>query len=106
MLLIGAGEMAELAARHLLTNGVSSMTVVNRTFERAVEVAERFRASPVSFDEIQDQLLKADIVVTSTAASECIITREMVKKGAQEKAEPPALSHRHRGAKGRAAGSQ
>jgi glutamyl-tRNA reductase len=80
VLLIGAGEMAELAARHLLTNGVSSMTVVNRTFERAVEVAERFRASPVSFDEIQDQLLKADIVVTSTAASECIITREMVKK--------------------------
>jgi glutamyl-tRNA reductase len=80
VLLIGAGEMAELAARHLLTNGVSSMTVVNRTFERAVEVAERFRASPVSFDEIQDQLLKADIVVSSTAASECIITREMVKK--------------------------
>ncbi len=80
VLLIGAGEMAELAARHLLTNGVSSMTVVNRTFERAVEVAERFRASPVSFDEIEDQLLKADIVVTSTAASECIITREMVKE--------------------------
>ena len=80
VLLIGAGEMAELAARHLLTNGVSSMTVVNRTFERAVEVAERFRASPVSFDEIEDQLLKADIVVSSTAASECIITREMVKK--------------------------
>lgn len=80
VLLIGAGEMAELAARHLLTNGVGSMTVVNRTFERAVEVAERFRASPASFDEIQDQLLKADIVVTSTAASECIITREMVKK--------------------------
>ncbi len=80
VLLIGAGEMAELAARHLLTNGVSSMTVVNRTFERAVEVAEHFRASPVSFDEIEDQLLKADIVVSSTAASECIITRAMVKK--------------------------
>ena len=72
--------MAELAARHLLTNGVSSMTVVNRTFERAVEVAERFRASPASFDEIEDQLLVADIVVSSTASPECIITREMVKK--------------------------
>ncbi len=80
VLLIGAGEMAELAARHLLTNGVSAMTVLNRTFERAVEVAEKFGASPVSFEEIEDQLLKADIVVTSTAATECIITREMVKK--------------------------
>jgi glutamyl-tRNA reductase len=80
VLLIGAGEMAELAARHLLTNGVSAMTVLNRTFERAVEVAERFGASPVSFEEIEGQLLKADIVVTSTAATECIITREMVKK--------------------------
>ncbi|MCP4576403.1 MAG: glutamyl-tRNA reductase [Deltaproteobacteria bacterium] len=79
VLLMGAGEMAELAARHLLTNGVSSMTVVNRTFERAVEVAERFRASPASFDEIEDQLLKADIVVSSTASPECIITRKMVK---------------------------
>ena len=72
--------MAELAARHLLTNGVSAMTVLNRTFERAVEVAERFRASPVSFDEIDDQLLQADIVVTSTASSEFIITRDMVKR--------------------------
>jgi len=80
VLLIGAGEMAELAARHLLTNGVSAMTVLNRTFERAVEVAERFGASPVSFEEIEDQLLKADIVVTSTAATEYVITREMVKK--------------------------
>jgi glutamyl-tRNA reductase len=54
--------------------------VVNRTFERAVEVAERFRASPFSFDEIEDQLLKADIVVSSTASTEFIITRKMVKK--------------------------
>jgi len=45
-----------------------------------VEVAERFRASPASFDEIEDQLLKADIVVSSTASTEFIITRKMVKK--------------------------
>ncbi|OQY44053.1 MAG: glutamyl-tRNA reductase [Desulfobacteraceae bacterium 4572_87] len=79
-LLVGAGEMAELAARHLLTNGVRSMTVINRTFERAVEVAEQFRASAASLDEIEEQLLRADIVVTSTASPECVITRKMVKK--------------------------
>jgi glutamyl-tRNA reductase len=80
VLLIGAGEMAELAARHLLTNGVSGMTVLNRTFQRAAEVAERFRASPVSLDELDAQLLNADIVVSSTASTDFILTREMVKK--------------------------
>ncbi len=80
VLLIGAGEMAELAARHLLTNGVDAMVVVNRTLERALDVAERFHASAASFSEIEEQLLKADIVVSSTASSECIITRAMVKK--------------------------
>ncbi len=80
VLLVGAGEMAELAARHLLTNGVSSMVVLNRTFERALEVAKRFGARAVSFDEMGEQLLEADIVVSSTASSQSIITREMVKK--------------------------
>ena len=89
VLLVGAGEMAELAARHLLTNGVSSMMVVNRTFERAVEVAERFRSSPASFDEIEAQLLAADIVVSSTASPEYIIDRKMVKKVLRQRRNRP-----------------
>lgn len=80
VLLIGAGEMAELAARHLVSNGVSSMLVTNRTFERAVRMAEQFHARPVSFDEIERQLLEADIVVCSTASPEHVITFEQVKK--------------------------
>jgi len=66
--------MAELAAKHLLSNGVSSVMVANRTFDRAVEVAERFNARPVSFDEIGSQLLDVDIVITSTASPEYVIT--------------------------------
>ena len=79
VLLIGAGEMAELAARHLLTNGVGSISVANRTFERAVQVAEAFDGLPVSFDEIPQQVLAADIVITSTASREFVITYSMVK---------------------------
>jgi len=79
VLLIGAGEMAELAARHLLSNGVSSMVVANRTFQRAVQVAELFGASPVSFEEITSQLEDVDIVVSSTAGQEFVITSEHVK---------------------------
>jgi len=79
VLLIGAGDMAELAAKHLMAQGVSSMVVANRTFERAVKVAGLFKARPVSFDEIGDQLLDVDIVVTSTASKEYVITYDQVK---------------------------
>ena len=79
VLLIGAGEMAELAARHLITNGVESISVANRTFERAVQVAKAFDGLPVSFDEIPQQILDADIVITSTASKEFVITHSMVK---------------------------
>ena len=78
-LLIGAGEMAELAARNLLSNGVSAMVVANRTFERAVKVAELFNAEAVSFEEIGYQLGEVDIVITSTASTGTIINRSQVK---------------------------
>jgi glutamyl-tRNA reductase len=89
VLLIGAGEMAELAARHLLSNGVSSIMVANRTFDRAVEVAERFNALPVSFDEIGSQLLDVDIVITSTASPEYVITHPQVKKSLRKRRNRP-----------------
>ncbi len=78
-LLIGAGEMAELAARHLLGQGVSSISVANRTFERAVEVAEAFRGKPVCLEEIGAELLEVDIVITSTAAPGHVIHHDQLK---------------------------
>jgi glutamyl-tRNA reductase len=80
VLLVGAGEMAELAARHLLTHGVSTLRVANRTFERAVKVAGQFNGEPVSFEEIDSELPNVDIVITSTASPGYVITREQVKK--------------------------
>lgn len=89
VLLIGAGEMAELAAKHLLTHGVSSMTVANRTFHRAVKVAEQFNARAVYFEEIEAQLVDADIVVTSTASPEYVITRDQTKKAFRKRRNRP-----------------
>ncbi|MBW1800568.1 MAG: glutamyl-tRNA reductase [Deltaproteobacteria bacterium] len=79
ILLIGAGEMAELAALHLKNHGVSSITVANRTLERAVGVAEAVGGLPVSFEEIDAQLIDVDIVITSTASPDYIITYKQVK---------------------------
>lgn len=79
VLLIGAGEMSELTARHLMGQGVKEVVVANRTFKHAVELASKFNSHPISFDEIDSYLVEADIVITSTASPQAIITRDKVK---------------------------
>lgn len=74
VLLIGAGEMCELAARHFLTNGAKGVMVTNRTFEKAQRLAEDFDGEAIPFDELFLHLHKADIVLTSTGAPHAIIT--------------------------------
>lgn len=78
-LLVGAGEMAELAAQHLISAGVSRMLVANRTLSRAIELAERFRGKAYGLEELPECLLETDIVITSTGAPGYVITRDMVK---------------------------
>ena len=89
VLLIGAGEMAELAARHLLGNGVSDIAVANRTFSRAVQVADAFSGTAVSFEEIGAELLEADIVIASTASAEYVITYDQVKRSLRKRRNRP-----------------
>lgn len=72
-LLIGAGEMAELAATHLLSAGVRDLTVVNRTLSRAEELATQFGGQAMPFENLSQALLDADIVITSTGSPTAII---------------------------------
>lgn len=72
-LLVGAGEMAELAAMHLLQAGIEEMVVVNRTHERAVDLAARFHGRAAAFAELAQCIAEADIVLTSTGSTEPII---------------------------------
>jgi glutamyl-tRNA reductase len=74
--LIGAGEMSELAARHLVERGARSIFVANRTLERAERLAAEFGGQVVPFDELYSSVERADIVITSTGASEHIFRRE------------------------------
>lgn len=67
-MLIGAGKMAELAARHLLGQGIASVIVTNRSFDRAVELARVFSGTPVPFDRFPQYLHLADVVLGSVAA--------------------------------------
>ncbi|MBT0664059.1 glutamyl-tRNA reductase [Geobacter pelophilus] len=73
VMLIGAGEMCELAAKHFLNNGVRGVMVTNRTFERAERLADEFGGRAVKFEDLFDYLHKADIILSSTGAPHCII---------------------------------
>lgn len=73
VLLLGAGEMSELTARHLVENGVNTVFVSNRRFERAALLADKFKGVAVPFEDFMKSAVKADIVITSTGAPHYII---------------------------------
>jgi glutamyl-tRNA reductase len=72
-MLIGAGEMAELAATHLISSGIASVRVSNRTYERAVQLAQQYGGKAVPFADLSEHLAEVDIVISSTGAHEPII---------------------------------
>lgn len=80
VMLIGAGEMAELAVEHLIRNRVGAVAVANRTFARAVELADRFSGQAIKFEEIADNLRKVDIIISSTGATEYVLRKDQVRQ--------------------------
>jgi glutamyl-tRNA reductase len=78
ILVLGAGKMSELTAKHLLSNGVRSVLVANRTYERAVELAEKFEGEAIRYDDLFDRMRDVDIVISSTAATHHVISRQRV----------------------------
>ena len=79
VLLIGAGEMAELAVEHLIRNKVGDIFVANRTFEAGVELAKNFNGNALRFEEIGESLKAVDIIISSTGSPDFIINRDQVK---------------------------
>jgi glutamyl-tRNA reductase len=78
VLIVGAGEICELAAQHLLREGVKRIFVTNRTWERAMEMAERFQGEAIPFSELSHALLRVDIVISSTSSSGFIVKKEEI----------------------------
>ncbi len=78
VMLVGAGEMAELAAEHLVGQGVAEVIVANRTFERAVKLAGCYHGRAIRLQELVEQLQYVDIIVSSTGASGLILNKKDV----------------------------
>jgi glutamyl-tRNA reductase len=84
-MLLGAGEMAELAARHLMSNGVNEVIVANRRYERACELAKEFSGRPVALDNFLKEMVHSDIVICSTGAPNYILVKEQMQKVMKER---------------------
>ncbi|MGD2164504.1 MAG: glutamyl-tRNA reductase [Anaerolineae bacterium] len=80
LLLIGAGGMAEMAAKVLAENGAESLSILNRTEERAEQLASRFDGNALGWERLDEALAWADIVISSTAAPHAIIRPDQVRR--------------------------
>jgi glutamyl-tRNA reductase len=85
VMLIGAGKMGDSVCRHLQGNGVSSLMVTNRTFERAVEVAAEFRGNPIHFEDLPRYLKLADLVIGCAGAPEFLLKPDAVEETLRER---------------------
>lgn len=72
----GAGEMGELAIKHLLASGAKKLTIVNRTFENARQLADRYHIKALAATELNQALIQADILISSTASNSPVINKK------------------------------
>ena len=91
LLVVGAGKVGQLAAKHLVSRGAALTVVANRTFDRASALASQFEASAQPLDSVESQLSEADIVVSSTSAREQIVSREQVERALPARKGRPLL---------------
>jgi len=89
VLLIGAGEMCELAARHLVSGGVEKVLVTNRTYERAASLAQEFKGEAIPFGEMNQGLKRVDIVISATDSSRYLIRHDQMAKVIKERKHQP-----------------
>ncbi len=88
-MLLGAGEMAELAAKHIINNGVKDIVVANRTYERGCELAKEFNGRAVKFDDFLHELVHYDILICSTGAQNYVLMKDQMHKVMKERKNKP-----------------
>jgi glutamyl-tRNA reductase len=89
VMLIGAGEMAELSARHLVNAGATRVLIANRTTEAAERLAQEFDGVAVPFEQLSQSLAEADVVICSTGAPDYVLTEEMMRSAKDQKRNRP-----------------
>src|ERR1041385_7255500 len=96
VMLIGAGEMAELSARHLVNAGAGRVVIANRTAATAQQIAAEFGATTVTLDYMDKFLVQADVVICSTGAPDYVLTAERTRKALERRRNRPTRSEERR----------
>jgi glutamyl-tRNA reductase len=89
VMLVGAGEMAKLAARHFVANGIRRVMITTRDGQNALELAKRFDGVPVPFEQFRVDMAEADIVLCSTGASHYLIRKEDIQSALRRRMNRP-----------------
>ncbi len=89
VMIMGAGKMSELTVKHLYANGADRVLVVNRTYERAVELADKFNGIPLTYADAVRRLPEADVVISSTGSQEYVLTMKQVEEAMQQRKSRP-----------------
>ena len=90
-LVLGAGEMGHLTVQNLVSHGVTKLLIANRTQERARQLAAQWDATPLTFDQLEVGLTKADLVIASTGAPHTVLHRHQVSRAMQRRADRPLV---------------
>ncbi|MBI5204292.1 MAG: glutamyl-tRNA reductase [Nitrospirae bacterium] len=91
VMLLGAGEMAELAAKHLMSSGVKEVLVANRTYETGCSLAKEFNGRAVRFENFVHEIANTDIVICSTGASKYVLLKEQMHHVMKERRHRPVF---------------
>jgi glutamyl-tRNA reductase len=91
VVIVGAGEMAELAVEALRKRGANRILVVSRTLERAQGLVQRWNAQATTFENINEALTGADVLISSTSAPHTIVSSEMVRSAMTRRSERPLV---------------
>ncbi|MFD0962312.1 glutamyl-tRNA reductase [Paenibacillus chungangensis] len=89
VMIIGAGETGELTAKHLYANGADRVIVVNRTFDRAMQLADKFNGIPCSMEEVRHKLHEVDIIISSTGSQGYVLARDNVAEAMRQRKSKP-----------------
>lgn len=90
-MLLGAGEMAELAARHIINNRVKDIVVANKTYETGSELAKEFNGRAIRFEDFLNEMVHSDILICSTGAQDYVLIKSQMQKVMKERKNRPVF---------------
>ncbi|MEQ8191963.1 MAG: glutamyl-tRNA reductase, partial [Candidatus Eremiobacterota bacterium] len=88
-IIVGAGKMGQLTAKQMSHHGLKQVIVANRNYEKALEMAKKINGKAVNFDKLEEYLIKADIVISSTGAPHYVIHYDTIRKILKARKEKP-----------------